>query len=65
MIHSITNSAVLITSPFPSHKHQLGDFFNRHRHYHSLLAKENNCVKERKQTIHPNASPEILAGERF
>jgi hypothetical protein len=33
MIHSITNSAVLITSPFPGHKHQLGDFFNRHDCY--------------------------------
>jgi hypothetical protein len=36
MIHSITNSAVLITSPFPSHKHQLGDFFNRHNCYQQL-----------------------------
>jgi hypothetical protein len=30
MNHSITDSAVLITSLFPSDKPQLGDFFNKH-----------------------------------
>jgi hypothetical protein len=36
--HSIRNSCLLITFLDRTHKHQLWDFFNSHRHYHHLFS---------------------------
>jgi hypothetical protein len=34
--HSVRNSCLLITFLYRAHKHQLWDFFNSYRRYHSL-----------------------------
>src|SRR5947207_15954012 len=61
----IENSGLLITRTLHPHKHQLRDFFNRHRRYHSLtsFARDSDIEQENSQDkIERRADPSRNAG---